>query len=263
MAYRRESFSSTSSSSSFPSSITSTSLSRSASTKRRIQRQGPRLKRWLSSHLLRETPIPESDSDPDEVKRYSISSGSHPRSRSRSPTASASSPKPKRHMNNYAGDAYNDNYNLHNIRIESGDTRVDALSDSYAAYCRAFSSSPPPDHDLHSGQRALKPLPRLPASTFAEELSTSNVEVDGDKTAEAGTGIRFLPVGAHGYHPASWALPRPPTPPPGILTPRRYEELQRRRTEKKNDGGGRRWLTWCPPIRASWLSSLSWHRNLT
>ncbi|KAL4874771.1 hypothetical protein BJY04DRAFT_224679 [Aspergillus karnatakaensis] len=71
--------------------------------------------------------------------------------------------------------------------------------------------------------------------------------------------IRFLPVGAHGYHPASWALPRPPSPPPGILTPERYEEMQRRAFEEiqedKEKGMGDRkdkkrgWLTWCVPIR--------------
>ncbi|KAL2854435.1 hypothetical protein BJY01DRAFT_30410 [Aspergillus pseudoustus] len=183
----------------------------------------------------------------------------------------------------------------------------DPLSDSYAAYCRAFTSSPSPDR-----QQKRIPLPRLPTSTDTDgfepiretetetgaktiiqekrsptELSHPHYSPSRDfergpqfiigstiasaaeatpatastsaAAAASAPPIRFLPVGAHGYQPASWALPRPPTPPPGILTPARYEEMQRRAEEemeremkdKKNWEGGL--LTWCLPIRASWV----------
>ncbi|KAL2827193.1 hypothetical protein BDW59DRAFT_144395 [Aspergillus cavernicola] len=124
--------------------------------------------------------------------------------------------------------------------------REDPLSDDYAAYCRAFTSSPIP---FHHQQREPTPLPRLPQSTFYEDHPSLE-----QNPAGAEPGILFLPVGAHGYDPASWALPRPPTPPPGILTPARYEEIQRREKEdqdrdKQKEGR----LTWCLRIRVSWL----------
>ncbi|KAL3460290.1 hypothetical protein BJX64DRAFT_263563 [Aspergillus heterothallicus] len=201
---------------------------------------------------------------------------------------------------------YNSNYNNsrdeRTIHIHTEYTSPnDPLSDSYAAYCRAFTSSPSPEH-LQRQKRT--PLPRLPASTDtpddALEIETPEIErtemnltssaaaehyaalppggfgqpgepfAIGSTIASAAEAtsatatsaasapaIRFLPVGAHGYLPATWALPRPPTPPPGILTPARYEEMQRRaeeeereRKDKKREEGGL--LTWCLPIRMSW-----------
>ncbi|KAL5334475.1 hypothetical protein BJX70DRAFT_16909 [Aspergillus crustosus] len=176
-----------------------------------------------------------------------------------------------------------------------------ALSDNYAAYCRAFTSSPPPSLDPNQAPSPRKPLPYLPPS----EPWATEADGDGGAGAEAkaraetqthvphpemnlfpppGSGsapasppapapgygynhgraqsssqIRFLPIGAHGYHPANWALPSPPSPPPGILTPDRYEEIQRQQVQENNekqekvkersDKQTRGWLTWCMPIR--------------
>ncbi|KAL3474576.1 hypothetical protein BJX99DRAFT_260174 [Aspergillus californicus] len=127
------------------------------------------------------------------------------------------------------------------------------LSDSYAAYCREFTSSPVPGA-LHF-HRNPTPLPRLPESTFYEEYPEQNPAAHLNPTpAGSGPGIRFLPVGAHGYDPASCTLPRPPpTPPPGILTPARYDEFQRQQEQDKEEKDKKTRWTWCLPIRMSWL----------
>ena len=123
------------------------------------------------------------------------------------------------------------------------------LADSYAAFCRAFTSSP-----IHSYNVPARPLPRLPTSETWEEYQRPLVGVDAAPTERVAQ-ISFLPVGAHGYHPASWMLPRPPSPPLGILTPARYE-IQRKRemAELEKDRQQQRWrlFMWCLPIRTSW-----------
>ncbi|KAL4979778.1 hypothetical protein BDW66DRAFT_96152 [Aspergillus desertorum] len=119
------------------------------------------------------------------------------------------------------------------------------VADSYAAFCRAFTSSP-----LHFHNVPARPLPRLPTSETWEGYQGSLADADA-ASAERVSQISFLPVGAHGYHPASWVLPRPPSPPPGILTPTQYEiqqqremvELERGKRKRK-----RRFFTWCLPI---------------
>ncbi|KAL4869513.1 hypothetical protein BDV12DRAFT_196353 [Aspergillus spectabilis] len=142
------------------------------------------------------------------------------------------------------------------------------LTDNYAAYCREFTSFPPLDPNQSPVPR--KPLPFLPSSESWAENPESEGSMGpnyisasaltsalGRGPAQSSSQIRFLPVGAHGYHPASWALPRPPSPPLGILTPDRYEVIQRRQVEEdqemkeKKDKQRRGWLTWCMPIRAS------------
>ncbi|KAL4752728.1 hypothetical protein BDW72DRAFT_57995 [Aspergillus terricola var. indicus] len=122
------------------------------------------------------------------------------------------------------------------------------LADSYAAFCRAFTSSP-----IHSYNMPAQPLPRLPTSETWEEYQGSLVDADAASTERVAQ-ISFLPVGAHGYHPASWVLPRPPSPPSGILTPARYEIQQKREMaelEKDRQKQRRRLFMWCLPIRIS------------
>ncbi|KAL4734998.1 hypothetical protein BDV11DRAFT_197037 [Aspergillus similis] len=123
------------------------------------------------------------------------------------------------------------------------------FADSYAAFCRAFTSSP-----IHFYNVPARPLPRLPTSETWEEYQGPLVDADAAST-ERVTQISFLPVGAHGYHPASWMLPRPPSPPLGILTPARYEIQQMREmAELEKDRQKQRWrlFMWCLPIRISW-----------
>ncbi|KAL3450029.1 hypothetical protein BJX65DRAFT_21550 [Aspergillus insuetus] len=172
----------------------------------------------------------------------------------------------------------------------------DPLSDSYAAYCRAFTSSPSPEHQRQKRIPLPRLPASSPDNDddddnnnleIEAEFQRQRVERTGTAEHELGLGpqsaigsaiasaaetslsvqdpaappsalpaIRFLPIGAHGYLPASWALPRPPTPPPGVVTPGRYQEMQRRaeeereREKKDKREGGR--LTWCLPIRVSW-----------
>ncbi|KAL4797675.1 hypothetical protein BDV19DRAFT_387104 [Aspergillus venezuelensis] len=136
------------------------------------------------------------------------------------------------------------------------------LSDNYAAYCRAFTASPALFH-------RSQPLPYLPpsdpeswdnlqkgASYTAYDNhqlgeSSSDAHLNTVVRAQAdGSQIGFLPVGAHGYHPAQWG--RVPSPPPGILTPARYEAIQmleRERMEIEKMKRKKRFPTWCMPIR--------------
>ncbi|KAL4982895.1 hypothetical protein BDW68DRAFT_45898 [Aspergillus falconensis] len=119
------------------------------------------------------------------------------------------------------------------------------LADSYAAFCRAFTSSP-----VHFHNVPARPLPRLPTSETWEEYQGSLVDADV-ASAERVSQISFLPVGAYGYRPASWVLPGPPSPPPGILTPARYEIQQQRemaKLEKVKQKRKRLTSTWCLPI---------------
>ncbi len=126
-----------------------------------------------------------------------------------------------------------------------------ALCDNYAAFCRAFTSSP-----VHCRNIPRQPLPRLPQSTPYEEYENHDGQDKNPASAEDMSQMLFLPVGAHGYNPASWTLPRAPSPPPGILTPGRYEEIQQQRKSeeslrhKKKRGKGT--FTWCMPARTSW-----------
>ncbi|BCS24023.1 uncharacterized protein APUU_40467S [Aspergillus puulaauensis] len=126
-----------------------------------------------------------------------------------------------------------------------------ALCDNYAAFCRAFTSSPVDYRNI-----PRQPLPRLPPSTPCEEYEDHVGPVGNPASAEDVSQVIFLPVGAHGYHPASWTLPRAPSPPPGILTPRRYEELQQqqRREESLRHKTKRRKgaFMWCMLARTSW-----------
>ncbi|KAL6230791.1 hypothetical protein BDW75DRAFT_58042 [Aspergillus navahoensis] len=123
------------------------------------------------------------------------------------------------------------------------------LADSYAAFCRAFTSSP-----VHFHNVPARPLPRLPTSETWGGYQGSLTGSDAASVVHVSQ-ISFLPVGAHGYQPASWVLPRPPSPPPGILTPARYEIQQQQemaKLEKNKQRRTRRLFTWCLPIRFSW-----------
>ncbi|KAL2859007.1 hypothetical protein BJX68DRAFT_144800 [Aspergillus pseudodeflectus] len=320
MAYHRESFSSTSSSSSSLYSFSTQTPPRSGSRKQGPSTQKLKLKRWFSSHLL----SPRQPSDPTTVTATSntttatttantlipdniptttaqSSKLSRKSSASQSHSQSSSSLGIKPHQDPICNHNPEHNYNNpisyrdeRTIHIQTEYTSPnDPLSDSYAAFCRAFTSSPSPEHQR---QKRI-PLPRLPASspdndnleietetefqrqgiertagTAEHELGSgapfatgsaiasaaeTSLSVRDDRAApSASPAIRFLPVGAHGYLPAGWALPRPPTPPPGILTPERYQEMQRTAEEEKENekkdkrDGGR--LTWCLPIRVSW-----------
>ncbi|KAL4820463.1 hypothetical protein BDW67DRAFT_95484 [Aspergillus spinulosporus] len=160
--------------------------------------------------------------------------------------------KPPRHRRHY--------YNRYSDELENrkGDGKHDdadaeeediVLADSYAAFCRAFTSSP-----IHFYNVPARPLPRLPTSETWEECQRSLVDADAASTERVAQ-ISFLPVGAHGYHPAPWMLPRPPSPPLGILTPARYEIQQKREMaerEKDRQKQRRRLFKWCLPIRVSW-----------
>ncbi|KAJ0419454.1 hypothetical protein BJY00DRAFT_286102 [Aspergillus carlsbadensis] len=330
MAYHRESFSSTSSSSSLSSFSTQT---QSRSRKQTPSTQKLKLKRWFSSHLL--SPRQASDSTtltatsntttattttntllPDNIpttnndvnlKLSRTSSASQSQSQSQSQSVSSLGLKPHQDPIYNSNPEYDYNYNYYNnpapvrnertIHLQTEYTSAnDPLSDSYAAYCRAFTSSPSPEYQ----RQKRTPLPRLPASSPDDDIIDHDLEIEteiqrrgiertgtaehelglgpqfaigsavasaaetslsvqqGQAAPSASPAIRFLPVGAHGYLPASWALPRPPTPPPGILTPERYQEMQRRAEEDrererekkdKREGNG---LTWCLPIRVSW-----------
>ncbi|KAL4911042.1 hypothetical protein BDW74DRAFT_142328 [Aspergillus multicolor] len=124
------------------------------------------------------------------------------------------------------------------------------LADNYAAFCRAFTSSP-----VHFHNTPARPLPRLPTSETWADYQNSLAPETIDAPPERVSQISFLPLGAHGYHPSSWVLPRPPSPPPGILTPARYEIQQQRemeKLEKDKQKRKRQHLTRCLPIRFSW-----------
>ncbi|KAL2814490.1 hypothetical protein BJX63DRAFT_431390 [Aspergillus granulosus] len=312
MAFRRESFSSlTSTSSSSFSSSSSTTRTRGTPT------QKLKFKRWFSSQLptsrqpsnsatatatATDTTAPATatttttatlahDNPTTGSKRLPTSSASQSQSQSSSSLGINPHHDPD-HSPELNPALYQDHRGERTIHLHTEYTSPnDPLSDSYAAYCREFTSSPSPEHQ----RQKRTPLPRLPASTSSfpgdenglgiepETHRTSAPEHSNSPDFEPGSTfairganasaaeatpattthaasvptIRFLPVGAHGYQPASWALPRPPTPPPGILTPARYEEMQRRAAEeerekkdKKREGG---LLTWCLPIRVSWL----------
>ncbi|KAL3492239.1 hypothetical protein BJX62DRAFT_203474 [Aspergillus germanicus] len=320
MAYHRESFSSTSSSSSSLSSFSTQTRSRSR--KQTPSTQTLKLKRWFSSHLPSPRNPPDSTTVtatsntttatttantllPDNIPATNAGNSKLSRtslaSQSQSQSASSLGIKPHQHDTNYISNPeYNNNNFLttypdeRTIHIQNEYTSLnDPLSDSYAAYCRAFTSSPSPEHQR---QKRI-PLPRLPASS-PDDDADNNLEIETEfqrqgiertGTAEhelelgpqfaigsaiasaaetslsvqdqaappsASPAIRFLPIGAHGYLPASWALPRPPAPPPGVVTPERYQEMQQRaeeereREKKDKREGGR--STWCLPIRVSW-----------
>lgn len=134
-----------------------------------------------------------------------------------------------------------------------------ALRDNYAAFCRAFTSSP-----VHCLNIPRQPLPRLPQSTPCEEYEDHVDPAKNLPSAEDVSQILSLPVGAYGYHPTSWTLPRAPSPPPGILTPGRYEEIQQqqRRDESLWHKKKRRKGTFmrCMSARTSWWP---WARKKT
>ncbi|KAL4950190.1 hypothetical protein BDW69DRAFT_187603 [Aspergillus filifer] len=165
------------------------------------------------------------------------------------------------------------------VQAESGLEDEDdlTLSDNYAAYCRAFTASPTLFH-----RSQARPLPCLPPSdpesyddfqkggsnpnadpaydNHQSRESTSDAHLNPYMSTQADESqIGFLPVGAHGYHPAQWG--RVPSPPPGILTPARYEAIQmleRERMETEKMKRRKRFPTWCMPIR---LSVWPWGRS--
>ncbi|KAL4810902.1 hypothetical protein BDV18DRAFT_128209 [Aspergillus unguis] len=170
-------------------------------------------------------------------------------------------------------------YNEDHDGEDGGDEDL-ILSDNYAAYCRAFTSSPTsPFNNI-----PVLPLPRFPSfaetgaepeSVFGNDNQDQNQvqgqgqdQIQGSSTvncldmnrdldsAQDASQIGFLPIGAHGYQPASWVAPNPnpPSPPPGILTPARYEEIQQRRMIEmlRGDQKRKQGPLWCIPIRTSW-----------
>ncbi|KAL4922889.1 hypothetical protein BDW62DRAFT_171953 [Aspergillus aurantiobrunneus] len=264
---------------SFSSSSLSSSSSSSSSTQpsRSISRTPSthRLKRWLSSHLLPRQDHPayhhhhhhnHHDQNHSQNNSHSnvvtkspntdIISQSQPSSTTQVPAEQALS-QPR-----FAGFDYNYEYDHESdFQYHAGNQQdeVDAdreedivLSDNYAAYCRAFTSSP----TLCRDSPLALPLPRFPPSDSWEEHQGPAGPDANHASVEDVSRMHFLPVGAHGYHPAPWVLPRPLSPPPGILTPARYEEIQQRRArerlEKDKEKRRRGKVMWCIPIRASW-----------
>ncbi|KAL4997918.1 hypothetical protein BDV10DRAFT_79741 [Aspergillus recurvatus] len=276
------------------SSLSSTSTSSSAAHPLRTP-STLRLKRWLSAHLQLPLSRHNADADPlynDSIPQYALRnnvakasntntetdtapSGTQPSSTVQIPhDLSASLHRFTDFDYDYecpdGGDRYghgNDSHGHHRhnrnrypaeFGNENGADRYEeadedeedvVLADSYAAFCRAFTSSP-----VHFHNVPARPLPRLPTSETWEGYQGSLADADAT-SAERVSQISFLPVGAHGYHPASWVSPRLPSPPPGILTPARYEIQQRQETaklEKDKQKRKRRLSTWCLPIRFLW-----------
>ncbi|KAI9376204.1 hypothetical protein BJX61DRAFT_444789 [Aspergillus egyptiacus] len=255
---------------------------------RRLQRTSSthKLKRWLSSHLTTRQPHPypgpiqENQADVNEDTATTADSQAHADAHahklSLNPTETTISEYSSEmttqlcqtSVQSYSDYTYSQHSNHHhpsNRELERLEReRQDPLSDSYAAYCRAFTSSPPPapagpihlqsesgsNPEFARSPHNPTPLPWLPQSSFYEEYPPPRENPSSASEKEIG----FLPIGAHGYHPASWGLPRPPTPPPGILTPERYAQMQQQcmgEREERDKKTGK--LTRCLAIRVPWL----------
>ncbi|KAL4937587.1 hypothetical protein BDV06DRAFT_202577 [Aspergillus oleicola] len=285
-SYTSSSLSSFSSSSSITSSLTaSTAIARRSSTHR--------LKRWLSTRLLpttrQDTPTNHTRNRNSHYDVYNRKvscayTDSHRNSTSQLDSQLDSTSKipnetEQEHEHSLTHNQfrsfdydyeYINTYNNHpptDPEAEATEREAEgdlALSDNYAAYCRAFTASP----TLFRPAQA-RPLPSFPQSESWDDLQQnreanpnadhdydtqqtgSDAHLNPDIRAQAdGSQIGFLPIGAHGYHPAEWT--RAPSPPPGILTPARYEAIQMREREKiesKKMKRKRRFPTWCMPIR--------------
>ncbi|KAL4787298.1 hypothetical protein BJX76DRAFT_19693 [Aspergillus varians] len=245
------------------SSFTTTSSSSPASASIARTPSTHRLKRWFSTHLLpHQNPDPSNDNKFNNLKPSTTdifsSSDFHSQQSSTikiSRDHDLGLPRFAELDHDDEVDYRSDTQHLRRRHREEQEQEREAdiaLSDSYAAFCREFTSSP-----VHFRNAPALPLPRLPASASWED-DQGAAGPDGDSAApvEGASQIDFLPVGAHGYDPASWVLPRPPSPPPGILTPARYGEIQRQQQREKLEEDKQKrkrgYLRWCMSVSVSW-----------